>query len=139
MSKHGCTQREATVEGDRDDLQMLTNLWQLFHTSCARGRLDPQNCNLDQHTLHLTNALTELANDKERKNKSLQARTELTFMRLALQASKGEDIRPSLTELRAIIREAKGMISYPFEPIPKIVEELGNFVTDLPEYDDLLA
>jgi hypothetical protein len=128
----------AIKSSSADDLQMLTNIWQLLHSSCTRGELDPQECDLEQHTLHLTNALTELANDKERKNKSLQARTELTFMRLALQASKGEDIRPSLKELRAIIREAKGMISYPFEPIPKIVEELGNFVTDLPEYDDLL-
>ena len=128
----------AIKSSSADDLQMLTNLWQLLHSSCTRGRLAPQKCDLEQHTLHLINALTELANDKARKNKSLQARTELTLMRLALQASKGEDIRSLLKDLRAIIREARGMISYPFEPIPKIVEELGDFLTDVPEYDALL-
>lgn len=121
-----------------DDLEMLTNFWQLLHASCTRGTLDPQKCELDIRTKLLVDALNELANDKTRRNKALHARTELTFVYLSLRAAKKEDIAPQLRELRAIINEAKGMISYPFEPIPKLVEELGEFLTDVPEYDELL-
>ena len=121
-----------------DDLQMLANLWKLMQSSCTRGHLDFEKCELNNHTTLLTNALNELANEKMRKNNALQARTELTLVQLFQRLAKGEDIRPSLKELQTTIREAKGMISYPFEPIPKIVEELGDFLTDIPEYDALL-
>ena len=117
---------------------MLTNLWGLLHSSCARGHIDPSKCDFDKHTQLLTSALSELANDKSRRSKALHARTELTLVNLSLRAAKRDDIGPQLRELRTIIEEAKGMISYPFEPIPKIVEELGDFLTDVPEYDELL-
>jgi hypothetical protein len=128
----------AISSSSADDLEMLTNLWQGLQSSCARGTLDPQKCELENRTKLLIDALNELANDKTRRNKALRARTELTLINLSLQAAKNEDLGPSLRELRAIIVEAKGMISYPFEPIPRIVEELGDFLTDIPEYDELL-
>jgi hypothetical protein len=128
----------AIESASADELQMLTNLWGLLHSSCARGHIDPSTCELDKHTQLLTAALSELANDKTRRNKALHARTELAIMDLSMRAAKREDVGPPLRELRTIIEEARGMISYPFEPIPKIVEELGDFLTDAPEYDELL-
>src|SRR5260370_4850908 len=50
----------AIQSSSANDLGRFTNLWQLLHASCARGRLDPQECNLEQHTLQLTNARSEL-------------------------------------------------------------------------------
>ncbi len=62
----------------------------------------------------------------------------MIFIKLATQAPESEALGPLLLELRDAIREARGLISYPFEPLPRIVEELGNVFTDLPEYDELL-
>jgi len=121
-----------------DDLELLTNLWQLLHSSCARGMLDSHKCELDNRTRLLVEALKELVNDKTRRNRALHAKTELCLINLALRAAKKENLSFQLRELRTIIKEAKGMISYPFEPIPKIVEELGEFLTDVLEYDELL-
>jgi hypothetical protein len=73
-----------------------------------------------------------------RLNNSHHARTELIFIKLARQAPDRKAVGPLLLELRDAIREARGLISYPFEPLPRIVEELGNVFTDLPEYDELL-
>ncbi len=120
------------------DLQWLVNLWQLLNSSCRSGRLDPSECQLEQHTQVLIDSLEGLGQERNRVNNSHHARTELIFIKLARQVPESEAVGPLLLELRDAIREARGLISYPFEPIPRIVEELGNVFTDLPEYDELL-
>jgi len=128
----------ALKSSSAEDLQWLVNIWQLLNSSCRSGRLDPGECQLEQHTQVLINSLEALQQERTRVNNSHHARTELIFIKLARQATRSEDIGPLLLELRDAIREARGLISYPFEPLPRIVEELGNVFTDLPEYDDLL-
>jgi hypothetical protein len=128
----------ALESSSAEDLQLLINLWQLFNSSCRLGRLDPNECQLDQHTQALIDSLSQMAQDRNRVNNSLQARTELILINLATKTPDRESVGPLLIELRNAIREALGLIAYPFEPIPKIVEEMGNVFTDLPEYDELL-
>lgn len=121
-----------------EDLQWLVNLWQLLNSSCRSGRLDPSECQLEQHTQALIDSLEALGKERNRANNSHHARTELIFIKLARQAPDSEAVGPLLLDLRDAIREARGLISYPFEPLPRIVEELGNVFTDLSEYDELL-
>jgi hypothetical protein len=128
----------ALTGSSAEDLQLLTNLWQLLNSSCRLGHLDPNVCELGRHTQVLIDSLSQIAHDPNRINNSLHARTELIFIELAKSAATGDGAGPLLIELRDAIREARGLIAYPFEPIPKIVEELGNVFTDLPEYDELL-
>jgi hypothetical protein len=128
----------ALKSSSAEDLQWLVNLWQLLNSSCRSGRLDPSQCQLEQHTQALIDSLEALGQERNRVNNSHHARTELIFIKLARQAPDSEAVGPLLLELRDAIREARGLISYPFEPLPRIVEELGNVFTDLPEYDELL-
>lgn len=128
----------ALKSSSSEDMQWLVNLWQLLNSSCRSGRLDPSECQLEQHTQVLIDSLEALGQEQNRVNNSHHARTELIFIKLARQALGGEAVGPLLLELRDAIRRARGLISYPFEPLPKIVEELGNIFTDLPEYDELL-
>jgi hypothetical protein len=115
----------AVVEGlalkssSAEDLQWLVNLWQLLSSSCRSGRLDPSECQLEQHTQALIDSLEALGQERNRVNNSHHARTELIFIKLARQAPDSKAVGPLLLELRDAIREARGLISYPFEPLPK--------------------
>jgi hypothetical protein len=138
LSHYASVEELALRSSSAEDLGLLTNLWQLLSSSCRFGKLDPNECRLDQHMQALSDSLSRIAQDRSRTNNSLHARTELIFMNLAARAPNRDGVGPLLTGLRDAIREARGLISYPFEPIPKIIEELGNVFTDVPEYDELL-
>ena len=138
LSHYAAVEEFALKSSSAEDLQWLVNLWQLLNSSCRSGRLDPSEYQFDQHTQALIDSLEKLGQERNRVNNSHHARTELIFIKLARQASDSEAVGPLLLELRDAIREARGLISYPFEPIPRIVGELGNVFTDLPEYDELL-
>lgn len=137
--RHYAVVEELALKSDSaEDLQWLVNLWQLLNSSCRSERLDSGKCQLEQHTESLINHLESLGQDQSRVNNSHQARTELIFIKLARQVPESDAVGPLLLELRDAIRKARGLISFPFEPLPRIVEELGNVFTDLPEYDELL-
>ena len=138
LRNYSVVEQFALESDSAEDLQWLVNLWQILNSSCRAGRLDPAECLLEHHTHSLVKCLEAMTREQDRVNNSHQARTELIFIQLARQASDSDAVGPLLIELRDAIRKARGLISFPFEPLPRIVEELGNVFTDLSEYDELL-
>lgn len=121
-----------------NDLELLANLWTVLHTATASGQLDEAAGDLPQRTTTLVSALEKLASDNSRPNNSLWARTQLLLMKMSSAANKPDDIPAVLQDFIRTLQTAEGLIAYPFEPISRIVEELGQWLGDSADYDELL-
>ena len=128
----------ATTSDEADDLELLGNIWTVLHTSCAAGTIDESVSDRKRRTATLVGALEKCAADISRPNNSLWARTQLLLKKLTSAINKPDGIGPLLADLRKIIQTADGLVTYPFEPIARIVEELGEWLSTHDEYDALL-
>jgi hypothetical protein len=120
------------------DLELLANLWTILHASRTAGTLDDVAADLPRRTATLVKAIEELANDTSRPNNSLWARTQLLLMKMSSAVNKSDELGALLTDFRGILRSAEGLMAYPFEAVSRIVEELGEWLSEAGEYDELL-
>jgi hypothetical protein len=128
----------ASTSDEAEDLELLGNLWTVLHTSCAARKTEDSDSDLKRRTGTLVGALQKCAADTSRPNNSLWARTQLLLMKLTSAVHKPDDIGPLLADFRKILQTADGLITYPFEPMSRIVEELGEWLATHNEYDALL-
>ncbi len=131
--------REAEAYGigssQASDLELLTNLWQILRNCCTTGKLSPEECNLSEHTEALTKALAELAGNRTRPNNSLWAKTLLVLMKMPALAEGSCTVASIMADFGAVIAQSEGLIAYPFEPLLKIIEEMGEWFPGSEEYD----
>jgi hypothetical protein len=120
-----------------DDLERLANLWTLLKTSIDAGELKEDKI-FDERTNRLREALTLVAADETRPNNALLARTKALLMYLQLSLGDQAKLSDILADIGKVLDSADGLISYPVEPITKIIRELGSFLPDNPQYDELL-
>lgn len=135
---YGQVEAWAGTSDEADDLELLGNLWTVLHTSCAARKLEDSVADLQRRTATLVGALEKCAADTSRPNNSLWARTQLLLMKLVSAVNKPDEVGPLLTDLRKILQTADGLVTYPFEPVSRIVEELGEWLSTQNEYDALL-
>ncbi len=121
-----------------DDLERLANLWTILNTSINAGELDPKTAKLNKRTIRLRAQLNRVAKDNKRPNNALWAKTIGLLMDLERSFTDKAKLSAVLDNLSTVLECAEGLISYPIEPITKIVRELGNLLTDNRQYDDLL-
>ncbi len=119
-----------------DDVELAVNLWQLLYTACLSGRIDTIASGLDDRKHKLDVVLSRLSLDIERPNNALSARTHLVMLEL-LTTSKDAS-GPAIKKLIKITSESEGLIDYPVEAFARIVDELGVFFTNEPQYDALI-
>jgi len=96
-----------------DDLELLTNLWSLLIASVRGGFLDPTQAKFEARTAALRTDLERLAADTERPNNALCARTSLLLMELQSAVNNPELVSKVVSELRGVVANAEGLISYP--------------------------
>jgi hypothetical protein len=128
----------ALASDQADDLERLANLCTLLATSINAGQLDSKTAKFRDRTSKLRDALKRLAADGERPNNALWARTTALLMDLQLSLSDATKLSGVLKELNKVLESTQGLISYPIEPITKIIRELGSILPDNEQYDDLL-
>ena len=128
---------EEHAKGSRNpyDLELLCNIWTIMHTSVKRGKIDEAQASLTIRTENLTAELERLSEFQDRPEAALQARTLLLRMKLVSSAS--DDLDQVLHELQVVVRQCKGMVGYPLEPLIEIVKELGTLMGDRPAYEEL--
>ncbi len=120
------------------DLEMLTNLWQVLHTTVMRGKLDKEKAKLGLRTEKLKIELDRLANEKHRPSNALQARTNRLLMDLnAAAANSGTSMNSVLAGLKNVIVASEGLAEFPLESITQIIREFGEVLADNAEYDEL--
>jgi hypothetical protein len=127
----------ATTE-QADDLELLSNLRTILGMSIVSGALDANTAKFEIRNATLRKVLSRLAKDGSRPNNALWAHTQLLLMDLQDSLGSRDRLREVISEFTNVLDSAKGLISYPIEPVTKILRELGDVVTDDPTYDDLL-
>lgn len=133
-------QVEALVIGSAqaDDVELLVNLWQILHTALHRGFIKGEDGALSRRTITVHNELDRLASDERRPNNALQAKTNRLFIDLTEAMVQKKSIDPILENLKDVLKRSEGLLEYPITPTIKIIQELGDILTDIPKYDELL-
>lgn len=119
------------------DLGLLTNLWQILHTTVRAGQLTGEIAKLPSRTAKLKAELKRLAAELTRPNNALQARTSILLIDLSSAIGNIAQVSAVLTELKKVIAASSGLASYPLLPLIDIVRELGEVLPDNQEYDEL--
>lgn len=127
----------AVGSGQVDDLELLLNIWRLLSASVGRHGVDARSAKLGPRTATLRAEFQRLASDARRPNNALWARTSLLLMELPESAADPEVVSRILSELKVVVAQAEGLISYPTEALAKLVEELGDALGTNPQYDQL--
>ena len=113
-----------------EDTRRLMNLWMLLPPSVRLQRMEPEVAKVDERTDTLRALLVDLAEDLERPNNAAIAQTDLVLMRTAEAHHKGHDdvLEECWRELRGIVAESDGLVSYPLVHLYKLVSELSKHV-----------
>jgi len=119
------------------DLEFLTSLWSLLQTAVVRGKLDAERASISKRTETLTNELQKLSQQEERPSAVLHARSLLLQIQLFLNLDANKSVEPVLREFREVVRSCEGLAGFPLEPLAEILIELGDFLGDLPAYDEM--
>lgn len=119
------------------DLELLANLWIVLHTTVRHGKLDLEAAKLDGRTIKLRVELERLASAKGRPNNALLARTEILLMDLNEARIGGKPLGSVFADLRGVLVESQGLAEFPVDSITQIIRELGEFLDESAEYDEL--
>lgn len=123
---------EQRVEGSDQacEVELLLNLWQLLIPSVAAGRMSAQDAKIESRCKRLTTTLEAIADDPVRLNNALQARTDLTLVKITLahEANRSDQVESGWRELSQIVDESATLSAYPLERVFRIVTELGKYV-----------
>lgn len=129
---------EHTLKSDNaNDLEQLSNLWMLLRVAVKRDGFKAPDLALETRTAELVSALESLSKDSSRRNNALWAKTNLAFVNLHEAEGSPAKLAIVFTELREIVAQSKGLVSYPMDAVIDIAEELGQHFTENPEFDAL--
>lgn len=119
------------------DIELLSNLWSILHTSIRWGKLNAEAAKLDARTVNLRAELERLATDRQRPNNALLARTSNLLMDLTEARGKGESLGKVLLSLKEALVASQGLAEFPLDSIAQILQDMGEFLPDSVEYDEL--
>lgn len=122
------------------NLELLTNLLQLLINGVLHDHLARDECKLDARALAVQNALQAMADEADRPNNSLEAKTALILMRLNFAILDREiDKLPEIwTSLGEILDQAEGLGEFPARRLAQLIEEMGNLAGNDADYNVLV-
>lgn len=128
------------IDSDKaDDLERLCNLLPLLGNAIRQGALRADAAALEKRRAALTDALERVRKDQSRPNNALHAHSLALMVRLTeLAGSKDAAVLDDLwREYIAVIKEADGLGTFPFESLAEALTELGEFVPESEAFDEL--
>ncbi|MFZ5451590.1 MAG: hypothetical protein ACOZF2_06940 [Thermodesulfobacteriota bacterium] len=120
-----------------NDLELLTNLWQLLNATTKMGLIDPIEAKITERTEALKAELDRLAKDETRPSNALTARTNRVLMELYDAVNNYERFEGVIFEIREIIKLGDGCINFPVDEMTKIIIEFGKAVPESDKFDEL--
>jgi hypothetical protein len=127
-----------TVGSDQvTDIELLANLWQLLWTTVQRSQLNASDAKIDARTEALRIELQRLQADKDRPSTVLQSRSIELLMDLSQSHDKPLELKRILSDFRKVFEEGKGLVNFPVTPLIKILMELGEYLPNDPDFDEL--
>ncbi|MEO1662090.1 MAG: tetratricopeptide repeat protein [Pseudomonadota bacterium] len=122
------------------DLEWLGNLHQCLVNSVVRGYGTEEQTQLNARTDRLERRLKSLADDTERPNNSLEARSGL--LRIDLNRAMLNENRNALPRIweaySEIVEASKGMGEFNFDSLIRFIEVSGNFAGNDAAYNSLV-
>lgn len=134
---YGAVEECAKESRNSHELQLLTNLWFLLHSSVKRNELDEKNAKYEERKDTLKKSLERLGKEENRPSTSLQAMTLLAQVQLTEKLSCKEPIDDILRELESLVHGCEGLAGYPLEPLAETLTELSRVLEGTPAYDRL--
>lgn len=128
------------IDSDKaDDLERLCNLLPLLGNAVTHGALSAGATALDKRRAALTDALERVRKDQSRPNNALHAHSLALMVRLSqLAGSEDPAVLDDLwREYIAVIKEADGLGTFPFESLADALTQLGEFVPESEAFDEL--
>src|SRR5262249_19206290 len=119
------------------DLSQLSNLWTLLAPRMLKVNEVKTKEWIDGKTKTLEQNLQRLAEDLDRPSTSLEAKTILINGRIIQALIAEEDASSLFDELSQTIDQTEHLIGFPFEPLVKILTNLGSITDDIPAYNEL--
>jgi hypothetical protein len=118
------------------DLERLQNLWSIYYGGAEAGRFSRKKA--EHHTALIKDELLRLIKVVGRPSTVLQARSQLLILRLMIALSQKDSINGIFKEMHVVLEESEGLLGFDIGPFIKMIEEIGDFINDIPDYDDLL-
>jgi hypothetical protein len=131
---------ELLAEGSTNayEFELLCNLWNVLVSLVKTGVLDDADIALEERTRTLTTGLDRLIGEEGRPSTSLQARSLKLLVRLLLSGSNSNDTSATFAELGIVVRESRGLVGFPLEPLVDVQMELGKVLGELTGYQELI-
>ncbi len=122
------------------NLELLSNVLQLLVNSIVHQHLSAKECELPERTARLSEALENIAADKDSPNNALEARTLLLIMRMNQIAlsNQPELLTEVWREMSAVLEEAKGLSEFRSDKLVHLIQKFGDIVGNDPDYNDLI-
>ena len=128
------------IESDKaDDLERLCNLLPLLGNAVTHGALSPDAAALDKRRAALTDALERVRKDQSRPNNALHAHSLALAVRLQQLVGLGDAaaLDDLWLEYIAVIKEADGLGTFPFESLAEALTQFGEFAPESEAFDEL--
>jgi hypothetical protein len=131
---------ESLAEGSQNayEFELLCNLWNVLFSLVKTRVLDDAEVALDERTRALTTGLDRLIGEEGRPSTSLQARSLKLLVQLLLSGRNSTDTSVTFAELGIVIRESRGLVGFPLEPLVDVLMELGKVLGELTGYQELI-
>jgi hypothetical protein len=130
-------ERLAVNSNQVTDIELLANLWQLLWATVQRSQLNLSDAKLEKRTKTLRLELKRLQAEKDRPSVVLQSSSITLLMDLSESNNKPIELKRILGEFREVFEKSKGLVNFPVTPLIKILMELGEYLPDDPDFDDL--
>ena len=139
----GYDQFEAEVIGDDNakNLEFLCNLAQLLFNAVFRNGWSREKAQLDARVARLKVRLEQLANDPERPNNALQARTSLLFVRVneaMVNDVAAADLPALWPEFSDVLVKAEGLGEFEGSRLVEMIQVFGQLAGNDRGYRDLV-
>lgn len=119
-------------------LDELVNLTQVGFTWAMENEKDVEAQVWHERMTNLKKALSTRTSQKDKSSDGLWAKTQILFLDNCLNfRKKDSSLSYFYSSLKNIVEKARRHLDYPFEPIEKIITEMGDFVVDDKAYDQL--
>lgn len=119
------------------DIELLASLWQLLWATVQRSQLNDSAAKLDARTKILRIQLQRLQAEQDRPSTVLQSRSINLLMDLSQFKDNPSELKSILGEFREIFEQGKGLVNFPVTPLIKILMELGEYLPNDLDFDEL--
>jgi hypothetical protein len=140
LSKYDEFEALALQTSHMRNFELLTNLLQLLFNSVLLDHASRADCRLDERAEKVRRALQAMAEESERPNNSLEARSSLLLLRLNFSIVNNDrsELPVIWKEFSDILDFAEGLGEFPADRLARLIELAGNLAGNTSEYNALI-